>query len=135
MIKAIAIDRAVAVGEFSVRAETITIDDEGFEFVWSVSPVPTRPEPVMDPDSGRVRIEQFFTPLSIWWAIRDNDGRRYTEAGGSAGGERDRWRSHTRYQPVPPPATKELVLTLQEIVPREGVAGVELETIRVQLQT
>jgi len=132
-MKAIAIDRVVAIGKFLVRAETITIDEEGFEFVWSVSPVPTRPEPVMDPDSGRVRIEQFFTPLSIWWAIVDNDGRHYIEGGGSAGGDRDRWRSHTRYMPVPPPVTKELVLTLNEIVPREGVGGVELETIRVPL--
>jgi hypothetical protein len=133
MIKAIAIDRTIPVGEFSVRAETLTIDDEGFEFVWSVSPVPVRPDPVLDPDSGRTRIEQFFTPLSIWWSITDGEGRHYVEGGGSAGGDSDRWRSHTRYLPTIPSGTPELVLTLSEIVPRENVAGSELETIRVSL--
>ena len=133
MIRAIAIDRAIDVGKFSVRAETLTIDDDGFEFVWSVSPVPTRPEPVMDPDSGRVRLEQFFTPLSVWWAIGDIEGRRYVEGGGSSCGDGERWRSHPRYLPAPPPDTRELLLTLHEIVPRAGIEGVELETIRVPL--
>ena len=134
-MRAIVIDRIIAVGKFSVRAETLVIDDDDLEFTWSITPVPVRMEPVHDPDTGRTRLEQFMTRLPVWWRITDNSGRHYTEAGGSEDGDSDVWRHRFRYVPSPPASATELLLTLREIRPYEDVAEREIETIRVPLRT
>ena len=132
-MRAITIDRTIPVGKFLARAETLTIDDLDFEFTWSISPPPMRLAPVRDPDTGRTRLEHFFTPLPIWWRIRDASGSEYTENGGSAGPEGQRWRMRFRCEPLPSPAVDELLLTLSEIRPYEDVVEREIETIRVPL--
>jgi hypothetical protein len=122
-------------GVYTIRARTITIDEDGFEFAWSISPAPTRPDLVEDPDSGRLRFEQFVVPI-VEWKIRDNSGRVYADWEGSTGGGSESWQTHARYRPAPPPTATALVLTLvlsftsHEI---KNAMGRELKTIRVPL--
>lgn len=135
MIRAITIDRSIDIGVYAVRARTLTIDEDGFEFRWNISPAPTRPGTVEDPDSGTVRFERFVTPV-VEWRIRDNSGRRYEGAGGlQHSGENDTWEILERYRPHPPSNVEALVLTLQILLADDpqAVNGRELETIRVPL--
>ena len=136
MIRAIAIDRSVPIGAFTIRARTLTIDEEGFELAWSISPAPTRPDIVEDPDTGAARFERFVTPL-VAWRIRDSSGQSYTGGEGSQDGDLKAWHVRSNFAPAPPGSASALVMTLHELVSREDQAvvfGRELRVIRVSLE-
>ena len=137
MIRAIAIDRSVPVGAFTIRVRTLTIDEAGFEFAWSISPAPTRPDIIEDPDTGAARFERFVTPL-VAWRIKDSSGRSYEGGDGSQEGDLKAWHVRSNFAPAPPETASALVMTLHELTSREDqapVLGRELRVIRVSLES